>query len=99
ANEVSSLYLLELATGKIVWQIKDPQIMGRGFTFRPDGKVLAVGDWNVKLYDVAMGKLLQELDGHRMSPITFAFSADGKRLASGGFDGIVMVWDVANVNP
>ena len=36
------------------------------------------------------------LSGHKDSVSSVAFSADGLLLASGGFDGIVHVWDVSS---
>ena len=90
----------ELSTGKVIWKPTEPEAFGNVFAFRPDGKVLATGGEVVRLYDAATGKKLAELEGgHRGAVSALTFSADGKRLASGGHDGIVMVWDVADVTP
>ncbi len=93
-DDQASAYLCALATGKILWQVKEPENALTSLAFRPDGKVLAVGGLTVKLYDVTTGKALAELEGHRGFVSALAFSADGRRLASGAHDGTALVWEV-----
>jgi WD40 repeat protein len=87
-------------TGKIVWQIKafwEPgfeSVISSTVTFSPDGRMLAIGHWTVKLLDALTGKVVTEFEGHRGTVRSLAFSADGKRLASGSGDGSAIVWDL-----
>ena len=62
--------------------------------FRPDGKVLAVGNRNheTRLYEAATGKLLHTLGKAQTQGLKF--SPDGKVLAVGYVDGEVGLWDV-----
>jgi WD40 repeat protein len=48
----------------------------------------------VKLVELASGKTL-DLRGHSQPVFALAFTPDGTTLATGGFDGLVKVWDVA----
>src|SRR5262249_32182823 len=68
--------------------------------FSPDGKRLAVGDFNgvVKVWDATTGKEGLSPKGHRQSdPVWWvAFSPDGQRLASASGDTTIRVWNLAN---
>jgi WD40 repeat protein len=58
-----------------------------------DGKVVASGGEDVRLWDPATGKLLRKMAVK--GPVTcLAFAPNGKTLASGGLDRIVSLWDV-----
>jgi hypothetical protein len=63
--------------------------------FSPDGKALASGGREIKLWDVATGIELRTLIGHADYINSVAFSPDGKSLAGASDDGIIKLWDVA----
>ncbi|KAF9590262.1 hypothetical protein IFM89_032040 [Coptis chinensis] len=46
--------------------------------------------------EIGHGDWAKELPGHRDAVTCLAFSSDGKLLASGGFDGLIQVWDITS---
>lgn len=82
-----------------------PELAGyRGLSFRPDGKVLAVGDeqtnavhlWNVAdpQRPVPAGP---DLIGHYNTVNATRFTPDGRTVVSGGDDTKVIFWNVENL--
>lgn len=79
------------------------------FAFSHDGRLIATGTSNdnmVRLFDTAQGKLKGELKVHTRGTIflttavySLAFAPNGKWLASGGHDGRIVVWDLADRKP
>ncbi len=62
----------------------------------PDGSLLAVGSTGeVRVYQAADGKRSATLKGHSGAIFALAFSSDGKQLVTGGFEGLVRVFDPA----
>ncbi|MGK7948015.1 MAG: tetratricopeptide repeat protein [Xenococcaceae cyanobacterium] len=66
-------------------------------SFSPDGKMLALSSTGIiQLYNTQTGeKIGGELEGDSSWVGNVSFSSDGKMLASGGYDGIIKVWDTA----
>ena len=63
--------------------------------FSPDGKYLASGDDEVKLWNVKTWKPKEVQVGSTVNSV--AFSPDGKYLATGGRDGIIKLWDMESM--
>lgn len=63
----------------------------------PEGDLVAVGLGNdqVGLFRVDNGERVAELSGHREQVKIVDFSENGKYLLSSGFDGQIILWDVA----
>ncbi|MEG3858390.1 nSTAND1 domain-containing NTPase [Microcoleus sp. herbarium12] len=83
-----------------------------GLSFSPDGETIATAgeDTTVKIWSIAAlkhpetqksiranGELLATLRGHTKWVFGVSFSPDGQTLASGGADGTVKLWSLANV--
>ena len=66
--------------------------------FSPDGSRLIIGgtwpEQRIQIWDVETRELIVELSGHKSDVESFAFSPDGCLLASGGFDGVIYMWDM-----
>ena len=68
------------------------------FAFSPDGSRLVIGgtwpEQRIQVWDVETRELIVELAGHKSDVESLAFSPDSRLLASGGFDGIIYLWDM-----
>jgi WD40 repeat protein len=93
--------LFELATGRLVRELKTPPGNGGPVAFSADGKLLAIGSGQVRgevrLIDLARWETVAVLTDFDSKPITMTFSADGESLIIGLFGGTALVWDLARV--
>jgi len=63
-------------------------------TLSPDGRRLASGNGNIKLWDVERQRQIGTLNGHSDVVNSVTFSPDGRTLASGSSDNTIKLWDV-----
>jgi RNA polymerase sigma factor (sigma-70 family) len=87
----------DIATGKLVRQIRQAGQSAQSIAFSPDGKQLASGSMHgtVGLWDVATGKDLRPQGGHTSPVWSLALSPDGRMLASGSWDQTIRLWEPA----
>ncbi len=60
----------------------------------PDGRLVAVGTTEIKVWNVGTGKAEAALGGFKVGVFALAFSPDGKILAAGRATGEITLWDV-----
>jgi WD40 repeat protein len=91
-----SVKVWEVATGKVLFELKGPEHMSWSVIWSQDGRHIATAsdDGTVRLWDADAGKELHEFRGHKGMVSAAAFSPDGRWLASGGEDMAVRIWDV-----
>ena len=69
------------------------------FAFSPNGSRLIIGgtwpEQRIQIWDVETRELIGELSGHKSDVESLTFSPDSRLLASGGFDGLIYLWDMA----
>lgn len=72
--------------------------IGHALAYSPDGKLIAVGSYEIGIWDADTGRKLHQLRGHSKSftgggVSGLCFTADSKTLVSSGQDGAIRVWD------
>jgi RNA polymerase sigma factor (sigma-70 family) len=94
----------DVATGQLLHHLRPGDGGQLAVGFSPDGKLLAVGAYNVpgspgrklaiQLFDPATGREVRALPTERVPSGPFVFSPDGKTLAVGSREGAVRLYDL-----
>jgi WD40 repeat protein/serine/threonine protein kinase/tetratricopeptide (TPR) repeat protein len=94
-NAASTVEVLELATGRVLYNLVGHTHDVHCIAFSPDGRRIATGssDRSVKLWDTATGRDVFTLRGHANTVVAVVFSPDGYRIVSGAYDETARVWD------
>jgi WD40 repeat protein len=93
-----AVVLFEAATGQKRGLLEPGRHRVRTLAFSPDGRFLATGGEELRLWDLATSRtaaLAARPGGQDVTSL--AFSPDGKRLAVGGYDSAALVYDVAEL--
>jgi serine/threonine protein kinase/WD40 repeat protein len=85
----------DLATGKVISELRAPVKPKDALAWHPDGKTLAVVgvDGRVFLFDVPTGKPTVILEGIGNHGIEVAFNHAGDLIATTGWEGMLRLWD------
>ena len=82
------------------WQkiMKLETVRVESFVFSKDSSFLAIGGRGrkpkIQIWNVKTAQLVVEFSGHKSDVESVAFSPDDTLLASGGFDGVIYLWDM-----
>ncbi len=98
------IVLWDATDGKTLMTLPQPQESQRPIMlcFSPCGTYLASGAWwqsglqkvPIRLWKVATSENIATFWGHTTDVQCFAFSQDGTLLISGGYDGVIYLWDL-----
>jgi hypothetical protein len=96
----NNLHVWEAATGRERCVIRPHEDVWFWFEFSNDGRTVATfccgDDGPIRLFDALTGQKLGEVVGNGAAVRSLAYSPDDRLLASGGKNGTVLVWDVAD---
>jgi WD40 repeat protein len=94
AGTQSSALLWDAESGKSLLRAALPIFWRRVLEFSPDGKILAVGDTQLRLFDATSGNELKRVQALERPVAALAFAPDGRQLAMASLDGTIWLWDV-----
>jgi RNA polymerase sigma factor (sigma-70 family) len=93
--------LWDVATGKLLRELRGPGQHVRAVAWSPDGKTLATSEYqekieveSIRLWDVETGKEQRHVESSWGLVESLLFTADGKTLISGGRDSVIRLWNV-----
>jgi len=89
----STVNLWDLTTGAQIDTIELENGWARSIAFSPDGRKLAMGGDEVRLWDVVDKGTPQRVGRHEESIVSVVFSQDGKRLATASQDRTATIWN------
>ncbi len=90
-----SVRVLEVETGKPIFNVEDHADWVVDVAFSPDGKRLATAsrDKTTKVFDIDKKESLVTFPGHNQPVFSVAFTPDGKGVASAGEDNRIRIWN------
>jgi len=96
AGDDMTITLWDVASRRVVHEIREHYGLVRGLAFSPDGQTLAScgQDWTIRVWDTTDWHELALLRGHTETVWNVAFSPSGDALASVGEDRTVRLWQL-----
>jgi len=100
----TSVWLIDLQSRNEVHRFTGSQDWVWSMDISPDGQLAVSGsgplsppiaDSSVRIWDIATGEVLHQMTGHIDTVEGVEFSPDGETVLSSGWDGYVILWDVA----
>ncbi|MBC7870339.1 MAG: AAA family ATPase, partial [Chitinophagaceae bacterium] len=100
----TSVWLVDLQSRNEVRRFTGSQDWVWSMSISPNGELAASGsgplrppitDSSVRIWEIASGEVIHRMTGHIDTVEGVEFSPDGQTILSGGWDGYVILWDVA----
>ncbi|CCM05272.1 uncharacterized protein FIBRA_07484 [Fibroporia radiculosa] len=90
-----SVAIWEVASGRLLHDLREHTNSVCSLAFSPDGSELVSGSWDKMMivWDVASGHRLRTLEGHAGFVDAVAYAPSGQLIASGSVDFTVRLWD------
>lgn len=100
-----TVFIVSSLDGKVINTFDIPNAQNiqeyntRAIRISPDSQYLALGGPmnNVLIYSIPNHLIIGNLEGHENKVSSLLFSNDSTRLYSGGFDGLLCIWDLKNM--
>ncbi|HPO35853.1 MAG TPA: caspase family protein [Syntrophales bacterium] len=95
---LGEIFLWDMASDKLVKNIKGDFGAVDAVTFSPKGEFFAIGDVSrgVRIFDAKDGVQLKAFGRNVSTVFPVSFSPDGRSLLAGSADGLLKLWDVNN---
>lgn len=98
-------FLVSSKNGELIQSFEIPNPNGiidytpRSIKFSPDSQFLAIGGPNntVIIYSLIHKKIIANFEGHHKQISALLFSNDSLTLYSGGYDGLICIWDISKL--
>ena len=96
------LQVIDSQTGNIIFSSDIPHLTGfcdvhtRVLCFSPNGNLIAtnIAGSGIAIFSVERKSLIKTLEGHTGTVSSLLFLSDSKTLISGGYDGLICIWDI-----
>ncbi len=108
SNYSSSIHVWDIGTGRLYKTFTTDEGSINFLTYSPDGQYIALAfnkeigktgehQGTIEIWDVTKGKRIKNITSESPNHLirTLAYSPDGKYIASGGYEGVVRLWDSA----
>jgi WD40 repeat protein/serine/threonine protein kinase len=92
----SSVYVWDVTSGDIVYQLEGHEDDTFSAVFSPDGQTILSADGSgiIIQWDTTTGEQMRTLEGHEDLINSLAVSLDGQYAASGDNSGVIILWDL-----
>ena len=88
------MWFYDAQTGKELSLFAGDTYAVSSIAYSPDGKTIAGGGWNIRLWDAETGTYKTTLIGHNSRVSRILYGPEGKTIVTSSSDGTVLLWDL-----